>query len=105
MGEDKQKPPNHINKDGQVMGNLFEVIKMVADNPRLSVISEDGMIKVSSLECPPNQKIHSTKKSVGNKYRKKPWLYFWHPASGLYGGLIFSALIGVLIFIAYIIKT
>ena len=92
MGEDKQKPPNHVNKDGQVRANLFEAIKMVADNQRLTVISKDGMIKVSSLEC------------RGNKYSNKPWLYFWHPNSGLYGGMIFGELIGIVIFIVYIIK-
>lgn len=35
--------------------NIFELIEMVADNPRLTVVTGDGMIKISALECPPNQ--------------------------------------------------
>jgi len=42
---------------------------------------------------------------VKNKYEKKPWLYFWHPYSGLVGGVISGILVVIIGFILlYIIK-
>ena len=46
-----------VDRDGKVKVNLYGAIQMVVDNPQLILVDEDGIIKVSSMECPINPKL------------------------------------------------
>lgn len=53
------------NKDSSATPkNIFELIQMAVDNPQLTIVTEDEMIKISAVDCSPDQALDSDGKKL-----------------------------------------